>query len=67
MTEDVAEHRALIIAGTGIAGLTAAIYGDGQTSTRWYSKGTNRAVVSPSRPTWRTTRGSQRESAVPTW
>jgi len=24
--------------------LTAAIYGDGQTSTRWYSKGTNRAV-----------------------
>jgi thioredoxin reductase (NADPH) len=27
MTEDVAEHRALIIAGTGIAGLTAAIYG----------------------------------------
>ena len=27
MTDDVAEHRQLIIAGTGIAGLTAAIYG----------------------------------------
>ena len=27
MTEDVEEHRELIVAGTGIAGLTAAIYG----------------------------------------
>ncbi|MFB6309045.1 MAG: NAD(P)/FAD-dependent oxidoreductase, partial [Haloarculaceae archaeon] len=26
MSEDVAEHRRLIVAGTGIAGLTAAIY-----------------------------------------